>query len=428
MQKNKIIELKNIIKKFGNSDSEVTIIDRINIDVNEGEIIGILGKSGCGKSTVLRIMSNLIEPCSGEILYKSHPIKDTDPKISMVFQTFALIPWLNIFENIALGLQAQNLPIDKLKEKVQKALNLVGLNGYEEAYPKEMSGGMRQRVGIARALVVDPEVLLMDEAFSALDYLTSDNLKSDLLDLWFKKSVSSMKAIVLVSHSIEEVVNLCDRVIILSSHPGRVIENIKIDIPHPRDKNSQKFHELLDKLYLVLGNAQSSKEAMEVNEIDLHKNYPKQLSVINLFHFLLTIKSKLANNKVSLQVIAEELQINNERLFMYIESLLLLKFIETQGNDITLSSAGFILLEADEKGQKIIFKEHLVKYVPFINEVYKKLQTSETISKDELLEILGKIFGVEESLSIVEATISWARYADLFTYDDIREELKLENR
>ena len=412
-----------MVKEYTYNDHDITILDDINLDVNEGEILGILGRSGSGKSTFLRIISDLIEPTSGEVLYNDKPIKEANHKISMVFQSFGLIPWLTVFDNIALGLDAQNMSKQDIKEKVLQAINLIGLRGYEDAYPKEMSGGMRQRVGFARALVVDPEVLLMDEPFSALDYLTADTLKSDLLNLWFNRNLSSIKSIVLVTHSIEEAVHLCDRVIVLSSNPGKIIAEIPINIAHPRDGGSQKFHDVMDSVYSAMTRTDAKVEGDADHNI--HKYYPQPVSVINLFHFMLTVKEKFDQGGADIKLISETLKLNNDQLGVFLETLTLLKFIEIDGNDIRLSSAGHILLDADEHSQKTIFREHLVKNVAFINGIYHQLQDAPNapIHKEDLLSELEKKFGHEQSIKILSATISWARYANLLSYDAAKGEL-----
>lgn len=423
--KHKILQIKGVTKKYVQGDHEVIILDNINLDVNEGEILGILGRSGSGKSTFLRIISNLIEYNSGEVLYNNQPIEEANPKISMVFQNFGLIPWLTVFDNVALGLEEQNFSKNIIKDKVLKAINLVGLCGYEEAYPKEMSGGMKQRVGFARALVIDPEVLLMDEAFSALDYLTANSLKGDLLDLWFNRNLSSIKSIIMVTHNIEEVVALCDRVIVLSSNPGKVVANIPINLPHPRDPDSQQFHAVMESLYAAMISL-NRKQNEVVNNHNIQQFYPQILSVNLLFHFLETIRERMVNNNANITLIAKELQLSNDQISKLIETLLLLNFIEINGNNITISSSGNIFLEADEYSQKLIFKEHIVSHISFIKDINHRLQEHSTISKKELLAILGKKFTNKKANYILDATISWARYAGLFAYDSVTQQLRLQ--
>ena len=230
----------------------------------------------------------------------------------------------------------------------------------------------------------------------------------------------------MVTHNIEEAVGLCDRVIVLSSNPGKVIANIPIELPHPRDVNSQKFHSAMESLYAAMTNLNHKQNAYDSRH-NLQKFYPQSVSINLLFHFLETIKSRMVNNKANIKLISEELQLSNDQLSKLIEALLLLNFIEVDGNNIMLSSSGNIFLEADERSQKLIFKEHLVTHISFIKEINHRLQDSRAISKTDLLEILEKKFSHKQSACILNATISWARYADLFSYDNVQEELCLEN-
>lgn len=419
----------NIVKKYQQNGVDVTILDEINIDFFEGEIVGILGRSGSGKSTFLRIISDLIQPSSGKMLYKNMSVREANPKTSMVFQSFGLIPWLTVFDNIALGLEEIRLSKAIIKDKVMKAISLVGLRGYEEAYPKEMSSGMRQRVGFARALVVDPEILLMDEPFSALDYLTADALKVDLLDLWFNRSLSSIKTIVLVTHSIEEAVALCDRVIVLSSNPGKIVADIPITLPHPRDLNAKNFHAMIEKLYLVMTNAKVAKLGSGAG-YDLHKFYPQQKSAIHLIHFLEEIQKQFGSENIDLHILSQALNVHDESIIVFIEILTLLRFLEIDGDNVRISSTGNILLETNEDTQKIIFREHLVKHVSFISDIYRKLQNAPhtSISKSELMQMLEQKFPKRQAKKVLLATISWVRYANLFAYDDIDEVLCMDEK
>jgi len=252
MEKKVILETKGIKKSFlVGKGHEVVVLDDINLKVYSGEFLSILGQSGAGKSTLLRIMAGLVEPSEGEVLYKGVPLKKANAKIAVVFQSFALFPWYTVLENVKIVLAGEGLDEKEIHEKAIKAIDLVGLDGFEDAYPRELSGGMRQRVGIARALVVEPELLLMDEPFSALDVLTADNLRGDIIDLW-KEGKMPAKAIVLVTHNIEEAVSMASKAIILSHNPGKIKAEIPIELPYPRDKNSRDFKFMLDKIYTVL--------------------------------------------------------------------------------------------------------------------------------------------------------------------------------
>jgi NitT/TauT family transport system ATP-binding protein len=425
--KNKILELKNISKFFLNENAVATsILDDINIDFNEGEIVGIIGRSGCGKSTLLRIIAGLIPESSGNILLKNEPINDENAKISMVFQTFGLFPWLTIFENIALGLKNKGIDEKQIKAKVETAVNLVGLSGFEEAYPREISGGMRQRIGFARAIVVDPEILILDEPFSALDYLTANILKADLLDLWHERSISSIKTIILVTHSLEEAITLCDRIIVLSSNPGKVIANISVDIDHPRDHEAQDFHNLLSKLYSVITKKNIELEKVD-GQIELHMRYPQSASITEIIGFMELLKQEPYNGCAQIPVIAKKLQLIYKDMLPIIESLLQLKFVDINNNIISLSSAGNIILDADENAQKNILKEHMVSYVEFINNIFHtiKASSSKSLTKKQLLAMMKADFSKEDAENIFKYTIDWIRYTELLNYNAKNKTLNL---
>src|SRR6201998_3717768 len=230
---------------------ELLVLDDVNLNLREGEIVGLLGRSGSGKSTLLRLIAGLSQPQGGRLSYMGSPIQGPVQGVAMVFQSFALFPWLTVLENVQLGLEALNLPPREMRERALAAIDLIGLDGYESAYPRELSGGMRQRVGFARAVVVHPNILLMDEPFSALDVLTAENLRTDLVELWGNGKLP-LKGIILVTHNIEEAVLMCDRVLLFSSNPGRVASEIKIDLPQPRDRTSPAFEDYVDRIYVEM--------------------------------------------------------------------------------------------------------------------------------------------------------------------------------
>ncbi len=246
-----LLKLNNIAQLFPLKNKKVTVLDEINLNVNESEFVALVGPSGCGKSTLLRIIAGLVKPSKGNVIFKNKEIKGINLNVSIVFQTFGLLPWLDVTENITLGLEARG---DSLRERLKKAfkyIDLVGLEGFEEAYPRELSGGMKQRVGIARALVMEPELLLMDEPFSALDAFTAQNLREEILRLWNFGGLS-LKSIIMVTHNIEEAIYLADRVVVLSTHPGKIIGNIKINLSRPRDRDSIEFTKLYDRIYSMV--------------------------------------------------------------------------------------------------------------------------------------------------------------------------------
>jgi NitT/TauT family transport system ATP-binding protein len=423
MEEKKIIEITDVNFEYNDQKNNIKILENINIEIRENEIVGILGRSGAGKSTLLRIVAGLLKPSSGKILYYGNDLEYTEHKMAMVFQNIALVPWLNVYENVSLGLESKKLPKHIHEDEVNDAIDIVGLDGYEYSYPKEISNGMRQRAGLARALAIDPEVLLLDSPFSSLDYITKDALQADLLDLWFKRYSLPLEAILLVTHNIEETVSLCDRVLIMSSNPGRIVEEIKINIPHPRDPHSKEFQGLVSKIYLAMTTNSKLTAASEENR---HKYYPQTISVKPLIHFLVTIRGdEVENNNTTIAKITEDLHLSSNQILILVECLVLLKFIKVSGDKITLTASGQIMIEADDAAQKVIFREHFVRNVQFASDLYSKLRKAKTngISKDIVLKILEKTFTEREAKKILDATISWAIYADLFIYDHQLERL-----
>ncbi|MGN6556491.1 MAG: ABC transporter ATP-binding protein, partial [Solirubrobacterales bacterium] len=243
-----LVEVKNVRHLYGKAtEGELLVLDDVNLALGENEIVGLLGRSGSGKSTLLRSIAGLIEPTAGEIAFATNPDRGRPVSVSMVFQSFALFPWLTVQKNVELGLEAKRAPQEIRRKRALAAIDLIGLDGFENAYPKELSGGMRQRVGLARALVVDPDILLMDEPFSALDVLTAETLRTDLLDLWCEGRMQ-IKSILIVTHHIEEAVLMCDRILVFSSNPGRIVADMRLDLPRPRSRLAVKFRELVDEI------------------------------------------------------------------------------------------------------------------------------------------------------------------------------------
>ncbi|MBS1839072.1 MAG: ABC transporter ATP-binding protein, partial [Actinobacteria bacterium] len=246
-----IITVRDLTKSFDGLDGPLPVLDGIDLDVNEGEILALLGRSGSGKSTLLRCIGGLIEPSSGEVRYRGRPVDGPNPGTALVFQTFALLPWLTVQQNVEVGLEARKVDAAERAERAVRAIDLIGLDGFETAYPKELSGGMRQRVGFARALVVEPDLLLMDEPFSALDVLTAENLRGELLELWDTREFPT-KAILIVTHNIEEAALLADRVVILGANPGRIRTTLEISIPRPRHRQDPGFEAVVDQIYKIM--------------------------------------------------------------------------------------------------------------------------------------------------------------------------------
>ena len=258
-----LLSIKNIYQTFPLKNKEVVVLENVSFDINENEFVSLVGPSGSGKSTLLRVIAGLLKPTSGKVYFNDKEIKSINPYTSMVFQTFGLLPWLDVTENITLGLEARGVSLKERLKKAFKYIDMVGLEGFEEAYPRELSGGMKQRVGIARALVMEPELLLMDEPFSALDALTAENMRFEIMNLWESKQLS-LKSILLVTHNIDEAVYLSDRVIILSTHPAKVVADEHIDLPRPRDRESKEYNQIYDKIYSTILGSDLNKEVNPV--------------------------------------------------------------------------------------------------------------------------------------------------------------------
>lgn len=418
-----ILETRNIKKSFlVGRNREIVVLENINLKIFPGQFVSILGQSGAGKSTLLRIMAGLVEPTEGEVLYRGKPLRKTTPKIAVVFQSFALFPWFTVLENVKVGLVGQGYTAEEMNEMALKAIDLVGLDGFEDAYPRELSGGMRQRVGIARALAVQPEILLMDEPFSALDVLTADNLRGDIIDLW-KEGKMPTKAIVLVTHNIEEAVYMSTNAIVLSHNPGRVKAEIPIELSYPRDKNSRDFKFLLDKIYTVLVKPPEEIPMLLATGKYQFLPHAKVGAIAGLI--------ELVNDKggrVDIYALSSELSMEVDDIFPLIEAAHILDFGEIREGDFILTEKGKSWAEADTLRKKEIFKEVALQNVQLIKQIMQVLATisKHRVSEEFFLDILKNHFTPDEAWNQLETAIDWGRYAELFAYDYDAGELYLE--
>jgi NitT/TauT family transport system ATP-binding protein len=415
-----LLKLENITVSFTFPEGTVTVLDNINFTVNERDFLALLGPSGSGKSTLLRIIAGLIKPNKGKVYFKGEEIKDINPGVAMVFQNFALFPWLTVLENVELGLKAKGLPPEERRKKATEAIDLIGLDGFENAYPKELSGGMRQRVGFARALVMEPDILLLDEPFSALDVLTAENLRNDLIELWIEKRIPT-KAIILVTHSIEEAVYMADRIILLSKDPGRIIKEIRIDLPHWRDKKSQEFLEIVDEIYSTLTGKPLEKILWKEKR---HIQIPE--ASVGSITGLVELVNDL-EGKADIYKLGEELLMDVEDLLPIVEACELLGFAEVKEGDLILTEAGKKFAEADVLERKEIFKTLAIEKVPFLKQIVKVLQSKSNhkVPRAFFLDLLRKNLTPKEAERQLDTLIDWGRYAELFEYDDDKDELYL---
>ncbi len=433
IQEKTIIDIKGIKKSFKKSGSQdLLVLDNIHLKLHENEIVALLGKSGSGKSTLLRIIAGLIFPDSGEANYRDKAILSPVVGISMVFQHFALMPWLTVLQNVELGLEAQGVSRKERRKRAIAAIDTIGLDGFESAYPKELSGGMRQRVGIARALVVNPDLLLMDEPFSALDVLTAENLRSDLIDLWQNKKTNT-NGILLVTHNIEEAVLLADRIIIFGSDPGHIRKKIKIDMPHPRNDTSPEFRKLVDDIYTIMTTPSDARGRIATREqriktIDLGFRLP-DVHVSELTGLLETLHSEEYNGVMDLPELAEYTQKDIDDLFPMTEMLEILDFAEVSAGDLMLTKAGAAFADADILHRKQIFGQQLQHVIPLAKHIRKTLdeKPGHRVSEDHFLDELEEYFSQEEAERVLRTIIDWGRYAELFAYDYNDGMLSLEN-
>lgn len=418
-----LIRVQDVTKLYEKEKSQnKVVLENISLDIQEGEFVSILGPSGSGKSTLLRIIAGLVPPSKGIVQYNGKEIHDINPGCSMVFQSFALFPWLTVEENIELGLESLPLSVKNKKERVDNIIELIGLEGFENAYPKELSGGMRQRVGIGRALVMEPDILLMDEPFSALDVLTAENLKNDILDLWYEKKIPT-KSIIMVTHSIEEAVYMSDRAIVLSRDPAHIIADISVMMGRPRDKEHPTFASIVDHLYSLL--TRREKNIVEKKNPNKWPQVPSTVPGGALAGFLELLQD-LDEDTIDLYKLAgEELMLDLEDFLPLVDSSDLLGFTNTMNGDISLTKIGHQFAEISVQDRKDLFKQQILERIPMMTTIVNVLNSkaNKTMNWEFFIEILNQHFNAEESERQLDALIDWGRYADLFDYDEDTNQL-----
>ena len=437
-----IITVENVTKTFPTPDGGLLpVLDGIDFQLYPGEIVALLGKSGSGKSTLLRCIAGLIEPSSGRVAYKGTQLNGANPGVAMVFQSFALLPWLTVQQNVELGLQARGVPEKERREAALKAIDVIGLDGFEAAYPKELSGGMRQRVGFARALVLEPDALLMDEPFSALDVLTAENLRNEIVRLWDSQDPaagSPTQSLLIVTHNIEEAVLLADRIMVLSSNPGRIKAELTVAQPRPRDRRSPEFEALVDQVYGILtGREGAEAEAEEEHEEHMPeavaapeangrpRKAPKSpievplpaVSVGGMAGLLEILLSR--GGEDGLAEIADDLNFEVDDLLPLVDAVTLLRLAKVRGPRIELTDAGREYVKADILTSKQIFARLAAKRAPLVRAIVQALRASADgdLREGLFLDLLRRGFSAEEARRQLDTAIDWGRYAELFDYD-----------
>ncbi len=415
--------LRQVCKSFARPDGQpLVVLSKIDLELREGEILGLLGRSGSGKSTLLRIAGGLIRPSSGEVLYCGKPLEGPAEGIAVVFQTFALFPWLTVLQNVEAGLDALGLSRDEVRTRAEASIDLIGLDGFQSAYPRELSGGMRQRVGFARASVTHPTLLLMDEPFSALDVLTAETLRTDFIDLWMEHQLPT-KSVLLVTHNIEEAVLMCDRVVVLSSNPGCIAAEIPVRLPHPRDRFASAFRDIVDELYAMLtSRALASIKAQGTAHGGPIQPLPRA-TVNHMSGLLETIASMPHEKPVQLAELARTHVLEVDDLFPIAEALHILGLAQLEGGTLKLTAAGRVFAKSGTDERKRLFREHALKFVPLISHMCRVLEERSDHKaprvrfETELEDHLTK-HDAERTLKVATA---WGRYAELYTYDDGRK-------
>jgi len=405
------------------------VLDQIDFNLRDGEIVAILGKSGSGKSTFLRILAGLVPPSDGVVEYRGKPVVEPVQGVAMVFQSFALFPWLTVLGNVELGLEAQGFAAAERRRLAVDAIDLIGLDGFENAYPKELSGGMRQRVGFARALVVNPDILLLDEPFSALDVLTGENLRADLLDLWSESRIPT-KGILLVSHHIEEAVEMADRILVFGSDPGRINAEVPVPMPRPRSWDAPQFRQIVDQVYTLLTTVpgRDGRRGAKPEPIGVGYHLP-DAAVQQLTGLIERLAEPPFNGHADLPHLAEEESFSVDELFPLIETLQLLGFAQIRSGDIDLTAAGRIYADADIQARKRMFAEALIKYIPLAAHVRRVLDERPG-HRAPAARFLGELedhFSADEAQRVFGTLVDWGRYAEIFAYDYDDEVLSLEN-
>jgi NitT/TauT family transport system ATP-binding protein len=423
-----LLDVHDLRQSFPRADGgEHLVLDGVELSLVQGQIVGLLGRTGSGKSTLLRLIAGLAQPSGGTVTYLGERVIGPAPGIAMVFQSFALFPWLTVLENVQLGLEALGLPDSEIRKRALAAIDLIGLDGYESAFPRELSGGMRQRVGFARALVVHPNILLMDEPFSALDVLTAETLRTDFLELWGDGKLP-IKGVILVTHNIEEAVLMCDRILLFSTNPGRIISEIAVDVKQPRNRLDPQFRDLVEKIYVAMTARTPTPIGTRLPAATMNTVLPRVSA--NLFAGLIeTLAAAPYNGRADLPVIADELHLEVDDLFPVADALQLLRLAEIEGGDIKLTDTGKQFAEMGTDDRKRLFQRQLLNYVPLAAHIRHVLQerANHMAPKSRFFDELEDHMSTEDVELTLRAVIGWGRYGEVFAYDDDSGTFSLEN-
>jgi len=428
-----IIRAEKIEKYYSQpSENRIQVISATDLNIVPGEILALLGPSGSGKSTMLRMLSGLSRPSAGQVYWHDKPIAGSEINVSIVFQSFALFPWLTVLENVEAPLQARGIDPDERRQRSMRMLDTVGLDGFESAYPKELSGGMRQRVGFARALVVEPEVLFMDEPFSALDVLTAENLRSELLELWANKTMPT-KAVFIVTHNIEEAVLLADRIIVLGRNPGHIRTDFRVQIPQPRDRKSEPFTQLVDYIYKVLTRPDvapaEAPDQLPGKKVRDQRQMKYQMlpharpgGMAGLLELLLD-----KGGRDDIYRLADDLAFEIDDLLPIVDASQLLGFLKVEEGDAVITESGSEFANSEILRQKELFRDAALAHVLLLRQIRRALEakSDHTVPEEFFLDMLDEQFSEDECPRQMETAVTWGRYAELFDFDASRRRFVL---
>ena len=426
-----LLAVRDVRKYYG--DDRAPALEHVNLELRAGEFVALLGPSGSGKSTLLRILAGLIAPSDGDLLVHGEPWSGPNPQVAIVFQSFALFPWLTVLQNVELGLLAVDLAPAERRTRALKAIDLIGLDGFEEAFPKELSGGMKQRVGVARALVVQPEVLFLDEPFSALDVLTAEHLRTELKQLWMDRSLPT-KAVLMVTHNIDEAVTLADRVVVFGANPG----HIRVELPgvpvDQRKSRGQAQMRLVETIYRIMTNPDEDPSAFlerpkrRAARRPAKPRYPAlpAVGLDDLAGFVQFVSS--IGGRANLHDLSRDLQMRNDDLLALVETADLLGFAEVAERNVLLTPLGEQFAGVDLDGEKALLRTGVLEHAPIMRFVVRLLDDApaHTLEAERLEEELQKAFGGEEARRQFETVVDWGRYTELFSYDTTAGELRLD--
>ena len=415
---NRLLVLERVTKAYGKTPRQCLALSGVGLEVRDGEFVCLLGPSGCGKSTLLRIITGLIQPSSGNVLYRSQQFSGVNPYTTIVFQTFALYPWLTVEQNVELALKARGIQASARRRRALELIDMVGLDGFESAFPRELSGGMRQKVGFARAMAVEPELLCLDEPFSALDVLSAEALRGELMELWTSKSIPT-RAILMVTHNIEEAALMADRIVVMGKNPGHVVAEIPITLRHPRHRKDTAFQALTDKVYAAVTGKRDVAEPSGRRQA-----LPR--ARLNAVAGLLE-KVAAEGGRADLYRLSQELAADLGDILPVVEAAEKLGFLTVEEGDLLITRLGEAYAEAKILARKELLAGRALR-LPLIAWVYETLQQDDDgrVAKEYFVDGLQCDFG-ERSEEQVNTAIQWGRAAELFDYDMDRDELFIED-